>query len=228
MTPSCAAKVVPAASATDLGTWRASRSPSAPARATIPAVAATDSWKPIDQINHGSRISSSSTAAARIEPVLLGRPASTPNSVSAAMMPARSTDGSAPVRTTKKTTDPNPTANRPRRPRRRAAASASIGASAIATFSPLTTSRCPRPVAWKSRATPGSIWEASPIARPRRRPACFGGKSRSMERPTNARKTCVARRKGFDAPPSFSKRPTWISAAMPLWWRASANASSVG
>ena len=44
------------------------------ASATMPAVAVTESWNPIDQTSHGSSTSSTSTAAARIEPVARGSP----------------------------------------------------------------------------------------------------------------------------------------------------------
>ena len=47
VTPICAAVVVPAARATGRGRNRCIRSASGDANATIPAVAATDSWKPI-------------------------------------------------------------------------------------------------------------------------------------------------------------------------------------
>ena len=72
------------------------------------------------------------------------------------MTPARITEGSAPVSTTKNATVPNPSRNRGQRVRRSAMASASMGARTMATFSPETTRRWPRPVAWKSRDTPGS------------------------------------------------------------------------
>ncbi len=115
VTPSCAASVVPAARATGAGTNRCSRSPIGDASATIPAVAATDSWNPIDQTSHGSRITSTRTAAARIEPVARGLPISTPTSAIVAITPARITDGSAPVITTKNATVPTPRPNRGQR-----------------------------------------------------------------------------------------------------------------
>ncbi len=81
---------------------------------------------------------------------------STPTSVKVAMTPARTTEGSAPVSTTKKATVPSESRNLGHRARPTHAANASTGARTMATFSPLTTSRWPSPVAWKSRASPGS------------------------------------------------------------------------
>ena len=141
LTAICAAMLVEAASATGRGRNRDTRPEIGVASDTIPAVAATESWKPIDQTSHGSRISSSSTAAARTAPVARGRPASTPSIASDAITPARRTEGSAPVSTTKDSTVSIPSANRPHRARPIHSANAMTGASTIATFSPETTSR---------------------------------------------------------------------------------------
>jgi hypothetical protein len=100
------------------------------------AVAATDSWNPTDQTSAGSITSRMTTAPARIDPVLLGRPSRMPISASPAITPARITEGSAPVSTTKKATVPVPSANRGHLDHRSAPPSATIGASTIATFSP--------------------------------------------------------------------------------------------
>ena len=189
--------MVPAASATGVGRNRPRRSASGVPRATIPAVAATLSWNPIAQTSQGSSTISTNTAPARIVPVERGRPISTPSSVSVAITPARITDGSAPVSTTKNTTVSIASRNRGHRVSPAHAAKARIGASTIATFSPETTSRWPSPVAWKSRASEGSSFESSPRTSPRSRPASRGGNSRSIERPTNARNVCVARTNGF-------------------------------
>ena len=93
VTPICAASEVPAASATGRGKNR-----SLPARgaasATIPAVAPTESWKPMDHTSAGSTTSRINTAPASIEAALRGRPSKTPNNVSPAITPARITDGS--------------------------------------------------------------------------------------------------------------------------------------
>ena len=89
------------------------------------AVAATDSWNPTDHTSAGSSTSRTTTAPARIEPVLLGRPSRTPISASPAITPARITDGSAPVSTTKNATVPIPSANRGHRDHPSAAPSAS-------------------------------------------------------------------------------------------------------
>ena len=81
VTPSCAARVVPAASAIGLGITRASRSASGVASATMPPVAATLSWNPIDHTSQGSSARSTRTAPARMDAVARGRPMSTPTSV---------------------------------------------------------------------------------------------------------------------------------------------------
>ena len=144
------------------------------------------------------------------------------------MTPARITEGSAPVSTTKNATVPSESRNRGQRVRPTHAANASTGARTMATFSPHTTSRWPSPVAWKSRASPGSSWESSPSTSPNSSPASFGGKSREIVVPTNERNTCVARTNGFDAPPSRSNSLSWMETAMPLWCSASANPASSG
>ena len=157
------------------------------------AVAATDSWNPTDHTSAGSSTSRTTTAPARIDPVLLGRPSRTPISASPAITPARITEGSAPVSTTKNATVPIPSANRGHRDHRSAAPSATIGASTIATFSPETTSRCESPVARKSRSRTGSSLESSPSASPISNPASRGGNEDSIERPASARNACAHR-----------------------------------
>ena len=107
----------------------------------MPAVAVTESWNPTDHTSQGSRTRRQSTAAERIDAVVRGRPASTPTSAMQAITPARSTEGSAPVRIVKNATAPKPTTNFGHRERRRSAAAARTGASTIATFPPETTSR---------------------------------------------------------------------------------------
>ena len=194
----------------------------------MPPVAATLSWKPIDHTNHGSSTISTNTAPARIEAVAPGRPMSTPTNVRVAMTPARITEGSAPVSTTKNTTVPEHSRNRGHRVRPTHAANARMGASTMATFSPLTTNRCPRPVAWKSRASPGSNRESSPRTNPSSSPASFGGKSREMEVPTNARNTWVARTNGLGAPPSRSNSESRTATAMPFRRSDSENPGSSG
>ena len=125
--------------------------------------------------------------------MLLGRPSRTPISASPAITPARITEGSAPVSTTKNATVPIPSANRGHRDHPSAAPSATIGASTIATFSPETTSRCESPVARKSRSSPGSSRESSPSASPISSPASRGGNEDSIERPASARNDCAHR-----------------------------------
>ena len=228
VTPSCAASVVPAASATGAGRKRRNRSPSGDAIATMPAVAVTESWKPIDHTSQGSRTRSTRTAAARTEPVARGLPISTPTSAIVAITPARITDGSAPVITTKKTTVPTARPNLGHRVSRSIDANPTIGASTIATFSPETTSRCPRPLAWKSRIMPGSSREASPNASPSSNPASFAGKSRAIDRPTNARNTCAARTNGLGDGPMRSTSLAFSSTTIPLCSSASRNPGSSG
>jgi hypothetical protein len=195
---------------------------------TIPAVAATESWNPIAQTSHGSSARRNSTAPARIEPVDLGRPIRTPTSVNDAITPARSTEGSAPVSTTKKATVPRPNANRGHLVSFSTMARPSTGPRTIATFSPETTRRCPRPVAWKSLANPSSSRESSPSTSPSNNPASFGGKRRSIERPTNTRKTWVAWRNGLVAPPIRRKVSSVSSATMPRRRSESAKSGSSG
>ena len=151
MTPNCAASVVPAASATGVGRNRRSRSASGVASATMPAVAATESWNPIDQTSQGSSARSTSTAAARIEPVERGPPDQHADERER-RHDARAHDGRLGAGEHHEERDGADPEREPRPPRQpSSAASARIGASTIATFSPHTTSRCPSPVAWKSR-----------------------------------------------------------------------------
>ena len=193
------------------------------------AVAATDSWNPTDHTSAGSSTSRTTTAPARIEPVLLGRPSRTPISASPAITPARITEGSAPVSTTKNATVPIPSANRGHRDHPSAAPSATIGASTIATFSPETTSRCESPVARKSRSRPGSSRESSPSASPISSPASRGGNEDSIERPASARNDCAHRTGANAAGPRRSASSTSSSAAIPRRSRNDANpASSTG
>ena len=190
------------------------------------AVAATDSWNPTDHTSAGSSTSSTTTAPARIEPVLLGRPSRTPISASPAITPARITEGSAPVSTTKNATVPIPSANRGHRDHPSAAPSATIGASTIATFSPDTTSRWESPVARKSRSRPGSSRESSPSASPISSPASRGGNEDSIERPASARNDCAHRTGANAAGPRRSASSTSSSAAIPRRSRKDANPTS--
>ena len=192
MTPIWAATVAPVASARALGR-NGRRSANGVASASIAAVAPTESWKPTDQTSAGSTTSNPNTAAARTVAVLRGRPRNTPRSVSPAITPARSTDGSAPVSTTKNTTVPSPSPNLGHRERRSRLPSASIGARTIATFSPETTSMCESPLARKSRSIAGSRRESSPSASPIRSPASRGGNSDPIEDATSARNDCAHR-----------------------------------
>ena len=158
--------------------------------------------------------------------MLLGRPSRMPVSASPAITPARITDGSAPVSTTKNATVPSPSANRGQRDSRSAAPSATIGASTIATLPPETTSRCERPVARKSRSRTGSSLESSPSASPISRPASRGGREDSIERPTTERNDWAHRTGAKAAGPSRSNSSTSSSAEMPRRSRNSANPPS--
>ena len=183
----------------------------------MPAVAATESWNPIDHTSHGSSTSSTSTAPARIEPVLAAGPSGRPTSVSAAITPARITEGSAPVSTTKNATVPTPSANRGHRVSRSAAPSAERSARAPSRRSRPTPRAGGRARSPGSRASsPGSSCESSPSTSPSSSPASFGGNSRAIERPTNARNTCVARTNGLGrAARAARTRRRSSSAAMP-------------
>ena len=214
VTPSCAARVAPEASASGRGRNRR-RSATGVASATIDAVAVTESWNPTDHTSAGSITSNASTAPESTLAAPPGRPSSVPVRASPAMTPARSTEGSAPVSTTKNTTVPRPSANRERRPSRSANARPSTGASTIATFPPETTSRCPRPVARKSRSTPSSRPESSPSASPSSRPASRGGNNERIDRPTTARTDCAARTTGFGDGPTRSASVAESSATIP-------------
>src|SRR5207247_872348 len=72
---------------------KARRSAMGPASSAIPAVAATDSWKPTAYTSVGFSARSTSTAPPTMAGGLPGRPRNTPSIVSVAMAAARSTDG---------------------------------------------------------------------------------------------------------------------------------------
>ena len=75
---------------------------------------------------------------------------------------------------------------------------------------------------------PGSSREASPSARPSSNPASFAGKSRAIDRPTNARNTCAARMNGLGDGPRRSTRLPFSSTTIPLCASASWNPGSSG
>ena len=124
-----------------------------------------------------------------------------PVSARHAITPARITEGSAPVSTTKRTTTPNPSAKRPTGPIFSTPANARMGASTIATFSPETTNRCPRPVAWKSRVGDGVELRGVAQDEPEEQPRLARREEPFDRAPTNARNTWVIRTKGDEAPP---------------------------
>ena len=227
VTASCAASVAPAASPTGRGRNRR-RSAMGVASATIPAVATTESWNPIAHTSPGSRTISARTADASTDAASRGRPISVPTSAIVAITPARITDGSPPVSTTKNTTTPRQSRNRGHRVRPISAASARIGAITIATFSPETTRRWPSPAAEKSRESPGSSCESSPSTRPSRSPASFGGNSRAMERPTNPRTTWVMRTNALGEGPRRTTSDADSETAIPRRRSDSANPGSSG
>ena len=81
---------------------------------------------------------------------------------------------------------PTPRPNRGPPRNRSSEASPRIGASTMATFSPETTSRCPSPVAWKSRIIPVSSCDASPNANPEQQPGLYAGEE-PCDRPADER-----------------------------------------
>src|SRR6476659_398523 len=91
-TPSCAAIVTARGSRTGAGPGR--RAARGPARATMPAVAATDSHHPTEWTSSGSARSTMVTVRPRIRTGRDGRPATTAVAANAAITDALSTDGS--------------------------------------------------------------------------------------------------------------------------------------
>src|SRR6266511_694228 len=221
-TPSWADMVVAAASATGFGS-HPRRAAMGAASATMPTVAATESWNPTDHTSVGFATSSARTAAPSRVAVVRGRPSTMPASAKPAMTPARSTDGSAPVSTTKNITVARPSTKRPRADRRRSTASPTIGASTMATFSPDTASRWPSPVARKCSSSARSSRDVSPRASPISRPAWREG-NRSASRSTSAVRTAwAARTSGFADGPSRKSSRLLSTTAIPRWSRYTAN-----
>ena len=230
VTPSCAASVVPAASATGAGRNRRSRSPIGDASATMPAVAVTESWNPIDHTSHGSRTRSTRTAAARTEPVARGLPDQHAHERDRGHHPrahhrrlrrrsSRRRTTTVPTRQTEPRPPREPQQRRQPDDRRQHHRDVLAGDHQAGGRGPL---------AWKSRIMPGSSREASPSTSPSSSPASFAGKSRAIDRPTNARNTCAARMNGLGDGP---RRSTWFacsSTTMPLCASASRNPGSSG
>jgi len=127
-----------------------------------------------------------------------------------------------------KTTPVMPATAVPTRARRSARASSRTGRMSIATLPPETTSRCVRPVAWKSRSVPGSSCASSPRARPSSSPASRGGSTRSMAEPTTSRVAWVARTKWLGEPPSRWTVSARTTTTAPFPARASRKPASSG
>ena len=168
----------------------------------MPAVAPTDSWKPIAYTSVGFTASSSRIAAPITAGGLRGLPRNTPSSVSPDIAAARSTDGSALVSRTKKATASSPTANLARGPSRSRPARPRMGATNIATFSPDTASRCVSPVARNRSATMGSSLDVSPRVSPIRSPASRAGNTRSSDARSAPRTASAPRINGFAGGPA--------------------------
>ena len=229
VTPSCAASVVPAAAATGAGITRANRSPSGAAIATMPAVAVTESWNPIERTSTGCTMSSTSTAPESTTAVERARPSSRPTRVSADIVPARITEGSAPVSTTMNATVAMPIATCTDRGTPSIVTSASTGPSTIATFPPETTSRCVSPVALKSRSTPGSRWESSPSARPMQQPGLARREHRLDRAPDRWRARPASRaRTGSATAPMRATSDARRVTATPFECKASRKSGSSG
>ena len=162
---------------------RASRWRHGGASTSSPAVASTDSAKPYDRPSPGSLRRRTTTAAhsagspAARPPRPRATTATTPQTV------ARSTDGSGRARTRKPSTAASPAAGTAlaRSPPHRAASSAA--ARTIATFAPLTATRCVRPDVRKSATTsdgmPSRVTDHKPREQPplRDRERCHGARS---------------------------------------------------
>ncbi|HKE77615.1 MAG TPA: hypothetical protein VKB57_28600, partial [Acidimicrobiales bacterium] len=103
---------------------------------TMPAVPATDSWKPTEVTSSGSTSSMPATPSASVRSAVAGRPRAAAIAVTDAIAVARRTDGSArvsranPTRTARVTTS--------RGPKRRRVSTGVTMSRANATFSPLT------------------------------------------------------------------------------------------
>ena len=161
-TPTWAASVTPSASASGRGPGR--RSTSGRASRRIPVVAPTESRKPTERTRSGSTRTSPATARARMRPRPALRPRPDAVAAIAAMVTARSTDGSNRVTSAKKASSVSVTAHRGPSLSRRS--SGPLRTSRNATFWPDTASRCVRPAPRKSSATSGGWARSSPITMP--------------------------------------------------------------
>lgn len=160
--PAWAASVTPRASASGRGPGMALVSRGASSR--MPAEAPTDSPNPTERTSRGSTSTSTVTARARRRSRSAGRPRAAARQASAAMAPARRTDGS------KRTRSANPprTASVPAT-RGHVGSQPSNGRASARTktrFCPETASRCVSPAARKSSASSGGWWRSSPRTMP--------------------------------------------------------------
>ncbi len=144
-TPICAPSVMPRGIASGPSRWNrpASRGPST----ATPAVAPTDSQKPIEWTSSGSTSTRPVTARDSSRDGALSRPNTNAVAEIAAIVPARTIDGSNRVRLTNHAI--NATVAAHRQPARRRRKSGPAPASTNATFWPETAVRCESPLARK-------------------------------------------------------------------------------
>lgn len=176
-----------------------------PARARMPALAATESPKPTEWARNGSASSRATTDSASTLVPALGRPSSDAVMAVRAIATARSTDGSQRVIAPNTTTTTTPRANRARWPRRRRAGAAR--ASTNATLDPETASRCDRPEARNS----STVRSDTPLVSPRRNPAsrlrCAAGRE-DPPASTRPRRALATRSSGEVGPEKARSRRT--------------------
>jgi hypothetical protein len=155
----------------------ASRSVRLEPHAMMPAVASTDSRKPASSIQAGSSRSSPATAQPRAAAAVPGRPSSRASSATPAIVPARTTDGEGP---TKSTYTAMATAVSTARRRRcmPPAMAASVDAT-IAMFQPEMATTWLAPAVVNAAARSRSTRSRSPISTPAASPASGSGIARS-------------------------------------------------
>jgi hypothetical protein len=105
----------------------------------MPAVPATESWKPTDVTSSGSNRSMAATPRASVRSADVGRPSARPTAATDAIAVARKTDGSARVRRVNAASTASVTTSRG--PKRRRISSGVTISNAKATFSPDTAKR---------------------------------------------------------------------------------------
>ena len=161
-TPSCAARVTPAASRRAAGPGRIDASRGA--STTMATAAQIESWNPVERTSKGSISTSAVTARPTTRNREIGAPGIASVAASAAIAEARSTDGSKRVITPKRPITMRVAPSRGQRRRRRSSGPAS--AKAKATFCPETASRCVSPAPLKASARSAGCSRSSPRTRP--------------------------------------------------------------